>query len=249
LALLVGSRNIVVFSANLAALTIEHDGGGKKKKNSSGPDLLLSYHDNQHYNSVRSNSSKPLPRKKPPPPPPRIKTSVRVAEDNETVEVAVEESHESGEDDDGSEEGRLPSDDFGESKDDESARSNSQLTAGATEDGTVGGDAPSAETIGSEELPPGAAPSAFRPDKRVTKNSSCPCGSGLRYKKCCWPKERHAVRVRALRGEKGGRNSSACSRSESNDGSLAPSSDSKRTESRDDDEPQELQGGFRVLKI
>ena len=46
------SRNITVFSADLAAFTIPH--GGSK---TAGPDLLVSYHDNDHYNSVRSTSS------------------------------------------------------------------------------------------------------------------------------------------------------------------------------------------------
>jgi hypothetical protein len=33
----------------------------------------------------------------------------------------------------------------------------------------------------------------------VKKSAPCPCGSGLRYKKCCWAKEKHAERLRKLR--------------------------------------------------
>lgn len=42
-------RDIRVFSANLAVLTVPHG----TDKPSSGPEILLSYHDNDHYNSVR----------------------------------------------------------------------------------------------------------------------------------------------------------------------------------------------------
>jgi hypothetical protein len=103
-----------------------------------------------------------------------------------------------------------------------------------------------AETAEAEKILPSESHSQSPPlpsDKRVRKNSSCPCGSGLRYKKCCWAKEKHAARVRNLRrGAEGGHNSDGESQL------AASSSDSKRTESRDD-EPQELHGGFRVLKI
>jgi hypothetical protein len=51
------SRNITVFSSNLASLTIHHE----HKKGSTGPDLLLSFHDNDHYNSVRLSSRSKLP--------------------------------------------------------------------------------------------------------------------------------------------------------------------------------------------
>lgn len=56
-------RKITVFSATLAALTIDHDG-----KESSGPEIHLSFHDNDHYNSVRDENIqvKPPPRKNKP---------------------------------------------------------------------------------------------------------------------------------------------------------------------------------------
>jgi hypothetical protein len=46
------SRDIIVFSAEMAAFTLPH-GTGK----TTGPDLLVSYHDNDHYNSVRLSGS------------------------------------------------------------------------------------------------------------------------------------------------------------------------------------------------
>jgi preprotein translocase subunit SecA len=31
-------------------------------------------------------------------------------------------------------------------------------------------------------------PVVFSPQKKVGRNDPCPCGSGKKYKKCCWPK-------------------------------------------------------------
>jgi hypothetical protein len=50
------SRDIIVFSAEMAAFTIPH-GTGK----TTGPELLVSYHDNDHYNSVRLSSATRAP--------------------------------------------------------------------------------------------------------------------------------------------------------------------------------------------
>jgi hypothetical protein len=60
----------------------------------------------------------------------------------------------------------------------------------------------------------------------VKKSAPCPCGSGQRYKKCCWAKEKHADRLRKLPLDKRTTKS-------------MPSSD-------DDEEPA---GSFRVMKI
>ena len=35
--------------------------------------------------------------------------------------------------------------------------------------------------------------------KNVKRNAPCPCGSGLRYKKCCLARQKHATRVERLR--------------------------------------------------
>jgi hypothetical protein len=47
-------RKVTVFSASLAAFTIDHG-----EKESAGPDMLISFHDNAHYNSVRDKKSLP----------------------------------------------------------------------------------------------------------------------------------------------------------------------------------------------
>jgi hypothetical protein len=64
------------------------------------------------------------------------------------------------------------------------------------------------------------------PSHPVTKNSPCPCGSGLRYKKCCAAKEKRASRLNRLRGQGTGSSVSNIER----------------------DEPT-MDGKFRVLRI
>jgi hypothetical protein len=60
----------------------------------------------------------------------------------------------------------------------------------------------------------------------VKKSAPCPCGSGLRYKKCCWAKQKHAERLRKLRVDE---STTEC----------LPSSD----------EEEDPAGCFRVMKI
>ena len=36
--------------------------------------------------------------------------------------------------------------------------------------------------------------------KNVKRSAPCPCGSGLRYKKCCLAKQKHAKRMERLKG-------------------------------------------------
>jgi SEC-C motif len=213
-----------VFSANLSALTIEHDSEGIKKP--SGPDLLISYHDNQHYNSVRINS---LPK-----PPPPIKTFVRVTSED-AVEVEVDETDDSDGTASQAQSDGPEASGGATTEDDSSTESQADSTHAEADDdeyasrcGSALGRADESDT--DVQLPP-----------RVKKNANCPCGSGLRYKKCCLAKAKHAARVRTLRGPAGSSSvngSSSC-------GSVADS----RSEERDDDDREELQGGFRVLKI
>mmetsp|Transcript_6422 Transcript_6422/g.18347 ORF Transcript_6422/g.18347 Transcript_6422/m.18347 type:complete len:166 (-) Transcript_6422:880-1377(-) len=39
------------------------------------------------------------------------------------------------------------------------------------------------------------------PTKTVKRSAPCPCGSGLRYKKCCLAKQKQAIRVERLRAK------------------------------------------------
>lgn len=164
------SRNITVFSAHMAALTIDH---GSEKK-SAGPDLLLSYHDNDHYNSVRDNSN--------PRPPPPIRTWSKLEEESPEDVSQQERLVATGKPD-------PPARNFGR------VSSNADSTALSTDD---------------------------EPPRMVKKSSPCPCGSGKRYKHCCWAKEKHAARIEKLgRGE----------------------------EERVEEQSHEMDGNFRVLKI
>ena len=162
------SRNITVFSASLAAFTINHGTG----KESTGPDMLLSYHDNDHYNSVRDNKvGKP-----PPPIKAFIKTEDEKREDAMTEDMEVES----------------------EPKD-----------MSTTEDGSNNSDPP---------MP-------TKKKTNVKKGSPCPCGSGLKYRKCCSAKQRRGKRAKRVRkGE-------------------------STTEDSTDDSDPEMDGSFRVLKI
>jgi hypothetical protein len=83
----------------------------------------------------------------------------------------------------------------------------------------------------------------------VKKGAICPCGSGLRYKKCCLAQSKREARLQRLRE---GRNGTSYGERDSHPRSRSPPP--KRLESNDDDDGdddrhEELQGGFRVLKI
>jgi hypothetical protein len=54
--------------------------------------------------------------------------------------------------------------------------------------------APQLENGGTES----ESPDFTGMQKVVKKSAPCPCGSGLRYKKCCWTKQKHAERLRKL---------------------------------------------------
>lgn len=63
--------------------------------------------------------------------------------------------------------------------------------------------------------------------KPLKKNDTCPCGSGLRYKKCCLAREKHAKRLESMKNK----NSSG----EDNAG--------------EKQQDYEMKGNFRVLQI
>lgn len=168
-------RNVVVFSATLAAFTIEH---GHANKSPAGPDLLVSYHDNDHYNSVRDEKMSG----KPPAP---IKTYLK---DRYAISTDFDD----------------------EAKDDEA--DSFVANAGAEQMSEPQSETPIESNV---------------PKTRVKKNSACPCGSGIKYKKCCWAKEKHALKLQKLRGNDNG--------------------DDNKSEG--DDAEHEMNGDFRVLKI
>lgn len=66
----------------------------------------------------------------------------------------------------------------------------------------------------------------------LKKNDACPCGSALRYKKCCLAKEKNKVRLEKFRGKHGINVNENCYR-----------------EDRPIDSATELEGGFAILNI
>jgi hypothetical protein len=62
------------------------------------------------------------------------------------------------------------------------------------EEGDEEAGAPQLENEGTEI----ESPESTGMQKVVKKSAPCPCGSKLRYKKCCWAKQKHAERIRKL---------------------------------------------------
>lgn len=70
-----------------------------------------------------------------------------------------------------------------------------------------------------------------QPEKTLRKNDPCPCGSGLRYKKCCLAAEKSKARATKWKEKNGIKG------------------DDGETENDNDGETDEVEGSFRVLKI
>jgi preprotein translocase subunit SecA len=45
---------------------------------------------------------------------------------------------------------------------------------------------------GDGKAPKAAKNPTINQNKRVSRNDPCPCGSGKKYKDCCWDKDRNA---------------------------------------------------------
>ena len=188
-------RRIRVFSSNLAAMNIDYD----SDKPPGGLELLVSYHDNDHYNSVRDNSRGG----KPPPPP-----------------IRTYEKQESGPEVDGcpSDEGVSAKTECNDSSKTQSTSStqvtlNTQSTSSSSYGESLSSEENSEETseIAREEPSPSTeAPSHepslenCKPKKPPKANANCPCGSKVKYRKCCKEKDRreaHRQRLLEQNGE------------------------------------------------
>ena len=180
-------RKITVFSAALAAFTIDHS-----EKESAGPDLLLSFHDNDHYNSVRVKDAQKITDSSQ-----KLKATKRNKSSLDIKRGKPEEKHHSA-----SEEEMLD----------------------ATENTTA---SMSELSVNDSKLEP-----EREQQEKPKKKSLCPCGSGLRYRKCCLAAEKHAGRVEKLRG---------ISAAEERKGKIS-------REGTEEEEPS-MKGNFRVLEI
>jgi uncharacterized protein YchJ len=189
-----------VFSATLAAFTIDHG-----ESESSGPDLLVSFHDNDHYNSVHNNDAAPKPSVK------RKARSINKAEPNSTDE---------------SENKTEPSTRVEDLK--TSVIEKSDATVNENSDTTMStADASMSELSVDDKDGADEKQKSTKPPK---KSAPCPCGSGLRYKKCCHAKDKHAARVEKM------------NREDDKNGECAMKEDSE-------EQDVTMKGNFRVLQI
>jgi hypothetical protein len=137
-------------------------------KTSLGPDILVSYHDKDHYNSVRDiRVGKPSP-------------VVRTLVKSETGEMSAEYSDEPTIQEAGEQTEEQPS--RQEDRELNNTRNPEALHLALEEHHQSDTSKTETKTKGSKE--------------KTKKNAQCPCGSGIRYKKCCRPKDKHEKRVK-----------------------------------------------------
>lgn len=170
---------------------------GSNKK-ASGPDLQLSYHDSDHYNSVRlSNATKP----------------------SRPIKMYFG--------------GSLPNEEEAPSMDTDEEETKTTTVDGHVTTSSVISDELTATTVEVPNQPLQESieasvrthhSSATQPN-RPRKNQPCPCGSNLRFKKCCLAKEKHQARLQ-----------------------LKQQCSSQSTVEDDNNEPA-MDGNFRVLRI
>lgn len=200
-------RNITVYSATLSAITIEHD-----KDESTGSDLLVSFHSGDHYNSVRyKNGRRPE------------KTLSRSSSERRTSrQKSRRSSLHRGASVNGI--GTTSS----RSEFTRSSQSDTVTTSASTISTT---EESLCDQSRSEQKKIPLATVVGVENKPTKRSSPCPCGSGRRYKKCCWAKERSESRNRKQK-EKTGRGSGGDARMQHREESAIV-----------------MKGKFRVLQI
>jgi hypothetical protein len=201
-------RKITVFSASLAAFTIDSSEPEKE-----GTDLLLSFHDNDHYNSVRKKNSPPKP--------------VSSRKGNKKKTEVVSEAAASNEPCCSLEPGKTQM--SSEAEPAKVARSISKEDDTTTSSITSN---MSALSLEDDEKAKGED-AQVKTAAQLKKSSPCPCGSGIKYRKCCRTKEKQMNKAHDRSKSRG-----ACSRASIDDDSNSPHEDIEVT-----------LGGFRVLKI
>lgn len=174
----------------MSAMSISHG-----EESSSGPDLLVSYHDNDHYSSVRDNEATT------PFQPFEMDTSTsQTSSVNKSSRVKTKKGKNkkaSNHPVDGSKEGSVEESKGESIEDGGSKKSNgvSSTEVSPTEHTTE-------ETTNDpqpEQVPvPGDDELKKKTSRGPRKNAPCPCGSGDKYKKCCWAQERHDARLKKM---------------------------------------------------
>ena len=170
----------------------------------SGDKLLLSYHGQDHYNSIRDENTKIKPM---------------------SVSTDTTKNSNGG----GGGGGRKKKKKKGKSgsEDDEKKDDIDEGTSGADDDKPHCDDGGDNAAVAEDNQQQNQ-----KPEKTLRKNDPCPCGSGLRYKKCCLAAAKSKARAAKWK-EKHGING---------DDGEAGKNDSEG-------ETDEVEGSFRVLKI
>jgi OTU-like cysteine protease/SEC-C motif len=225
----------------LSAFTIhnEHDGSehdaARKKKNRL-PDILLSFHENDHYNSVRDSRNG-----RPPPP---IKTYVKpgTVDNDDEYNDEYNERYYNNQQEQQQHDGYDTEEKTNTSEDSATSASSTASTIDMDEheqEDTAAADTESATTTNSSSTAnPPPPPNPETATLRIKKNDACPCGSGQRYKKCCFAREKHARRVQQMQASKGlAEEESASARSP------------LQKDAKEDDAEVVMNGNFRVLTI
>eukprot|EP00551_Chaetoceros_affinis_P004351 CAMPEP_0203668668 /NCGR_PEP_ID=MMETSP0090-20130426/5238_1 /ASSEMBLY_ACC=CAM_ASM_001088 /TAXON_ID=426623 /ORGANISM="Chaetoceros affinis, Strain CCMP159" /LENGTH=430 /DNA_ID=CAMNT_0050533167 /DNA_START=163 /DNA_END=1455 /DNA_ORIENTATION=+ len=252
-------RAITIFS-NVGAYNVNvddyGDGNGNGECMTKNPNILLSYHDNMHYNSVHdltdkdrnsnNNNNNTLQKKR---------SSVIQSNCTSTSESQLianskgkkKKGKKSGSGSkhlgvvDDSKNTTKYSSSQSNGKMDHSAEDNvcinKETMNGENGDGGDGGKNEKEEQVTCEQKLNNSIENSTTSSKNqnvtIKRNDVCPCGSGLRYKKCCLAKEKSRIRLEKFR-EKHGLNSE----NNMDDGGCNDSI--SRTE---------IEGGFAVLNI
>ena len=195
-------RTITVYSPT-GAFSIE---SGHDEE--SGDKLLLSYHGQDHYNSIRDENTKIKP------------MSVSTDTNGRT-----KNSNGGGGGGGGGRKKKKKKDKSG-LEDDEKKDDFDEGTSRADDDKSH------CDDEGDSAVAEDKQQQNEKPEKTLRKNNPCPCGSGLRYKKCCLAAEKSKARAAKWK-EKHGING---------DDGEAGKNDSEG-------ETDEVEGSFRVLKI
>jgi len=187
-------RKIIVYQSSMGpAFTIDNDGS-----KSAGSDLLVSYHDNDHYNSVRRTTSPPRSSKdahditmkaSSSSPPPSYSNYGNGTSSNNNP-------------DDGSDTEKTEDEDYHQEEEEETDDNEDTTGDFSTVDVSINcgvesqSPTTSAATTSTSFSSSKSSTRVTRSNAVVKKNDACPCGSGLRYKKCCLARQKHAIRLK-----------------------------------------------------
>jgi hypothetical protein len=176
-----GRRRIILFSADLNALNFDPmtDKGGKCVL--SGPNLLLSYHDNEHYNSIRDTSIKFISFERSV----YVKHSSSISTNIDTVDALSDKDDVAIDDNlDGEVEVSVVPEDGRDS-------------LGSIDDRDIEARVGPTRDPVEQQMSPTTTGKQTPTNNRITNNALCPCGTGLRYKRCCRIKEKQAARLQS----------------------------------------------------